>query len=61
MVLSGIEDETTEVGVVDLVNTNGGMGTVDICSVGTVVAIDVVSTFNLVEKKNVNVSENRWQ
>lgn len=58
MVLNGREDETTEVGVIDLVDTNGGMGTMDICSVGTIVAIDLVSTINLVEKKVANVSEN---
>jgi hypothetical protein len=58
MVLNGIEDETTKVGVVDLVDTNGGMGTVDIRSVGTIVAIDLVSTINLVEKKVVDDSEN---
>lgn len=60
MVLNGREDETTEVGVIDLVDTNGGMGTMDICSVGTIVAIDLVSTINLVEKKVADVSENWW-
>jgi hypothetical protein len=58
MVLSGLEDETTEVGAIDLVDTNGGMGTMEIPSVGTVVAIDLVSTINLVGKKVANVSEN---
>jgi hypothetical protein len=58
MVLNGIENESTEVGDVDLIDTNGGMGTVDIRSVGTIVAIDLVSTINLVEKKVVDGSEN---
>jgi hypothetical protein len=44
MVLNGVEDETVEVGAVCSVNTNGGMGTMDIRSVGTIVAIDLVST-----------------
>ncbi len=60
MVLNGIEDETIEVGAVYLVDTNGGMGTVDIHSVGTIVAIDLMSTINLVEKKVVDGSENWW-
>jgi len=56
--LSGIENEIVEVGVVDLVDTNGGMGIVDIRSVGIVVAIDLMGAINLVEKKVANVTEN---
>lgn len=49
MVLSGIEDETTKVGVIDFINTSCGISIVDINSVGTVVTIDLVNIVNSIE------------
>jgi hypothetical protein len=57
-VLSGIKYETVKVGAIDLADTNGGMCTMDIRSVNTVVVVDLVSIVNLVEKIVANVNEN---
>jgi hypothetical protein len=57
-VLSDVKNETIEVGVVDLVDTNLGMGTMDIRSVIIVATIDLMNITNLVEKKVANLNEN---
>jgi len=57
-VLSGIKYETVKVGAIDLADTNGGMCTMDIRNVNTVVVVDLVSIVNLVEKIVANVNEN---
>ncbi len=56
--LSDVKNETIEVGVVDLVDTNLGMGTMDIRSVIIVATIDLMNITNLVEKKVANLNEN---
>lgn len=58
--LSGIKYETVKVGAIDLADTNGGMCTMDIRNVNTVVVVDLVSIVNLVEKIVANVNENWW-
>jgi hypothetical protein len=49
MVLSGIEDETTKVGVINFVKTSYGTSTVDTNSAGIVATTDLLNTVNWVE------------
>jgi hypothetical protein len=49
MVLIGVEDKITEVGVVDSIDIDNGTNIMHTNSANTIVAIDLVSTFDSVK------------
>ncbi len=49
MVLIGVENKITKVGVVDLVDINNGTNTMDNNNVNTIVTIGLVNTFDSIK------------